>query len=114
MSVAGAGVLGISGAIAQSGGLISIFFILVIAVLTKRSYDVLIGLSLDTEGVNGSYERLGEIASGKAGRIAVYASKFVYTFFTLVASRLSRTAPVDAWPTCNLKPQPHTQNFKTR
>ena len=84
MSIAGAGVLGISGAIAQSGGLVSVVAILSIAVLTKRSYDLLISLSIDTDGVEGSYERLGEIAMDAPGRVAVFASKFTYTFFTLV------------------------------
>ena len=84
MSIAGAGVLGISGAIAQSGGFISIGMLLLIAVLNKRSYDLLIALSLDTEGVNGSYEQLGAVACGWVGRVLVFIAKFTYTFFTLV------------------------------
>uniref|UniRef100_A0A7S1D7Z0 Amino acid transporter transmembrane domain-containing protein n=1 Tax=Cyclophora tenuis TaxID=216820 RepID=A0A7S1D7Z0_CYCTE len=84
MSIAGAGVLGISGAIAQSGGLASIAAFLMIAYTTKRSYDLLIALSLDTEGVKGSYERLGDIALGTTGRLAVFVAKFMYAFFTLI------------------------------
>ena len=84
MSLAGAGVLGVSGAIAQTGGFLSVLLLAFLAWLNKKSYDLLIALSLETEGVNGSYENLGQIAFGMPGRTAVFAAKWVYTAFTLV------------------------------
>lgn len=84
MSIAGAAALGISGAIAQSGGIASIFVICFVAILTKRSLDLLIALSIDTEGVDGSYENLGDIAMGVWGRCLVFFAKYLYTFFLLI------------------------------
>jgi len=84
MSIAGAAALGISGAIAQSGGIASIVMVFFVAILTKRSLDLLMAVSIDTEGVNGSYEQLGFIAMGVGGKVAVFVSKYLYTFFLLL------------------------------
>ena len=84
MSLAGAAVLGVSYAVKLTGGFASIAELIFVACLTKRSTDMLIALSLDTEGVNGSYERLGHIAYGNVGRFSILATRYVYTLTLLV------------------------------
>lgn len=111
--IVGAGAIALGGAMAQSGGIISIVSILGFAILTKQSLDLVIRLSLETAimaaaaaaapppgGVRGntssgaaaasstlsySYEDLGEAAFGILGRRVVAASKFLYSFGCLVA-----------------------------
>lgn len=78
--IVGAGAIGLGGAIAMSGGLISIAAILFFAVLTKVSLDLVIDLS---DGK--SYEELGKEAYGTKGWIAVLISKQLYSFGCLVA-----------------------------
>jgi amino acid permease len=79
-SIVGAGCIGLAGAIAKSGGIISILSILVFAILSKCSIDILIELS---EG--GSYEQLASQTYGRYGSIAVSWSRFLYSFGCLVA-----------------------------
>uniref|UniRef100_A0A7S2XQC9 Amino acid transporter transmembrane domain-containing protein n=1 Tax=Attheya septentrionalis TaxID=420275 RepID=A0A7S2XQC9_9STRA len=83
--IVGAGAIGLGGAIASSGGLISVFFIIVFAVMNKLSLDIIITLTVQTEGAKGSYEQLGWIAYGFAGKAAVLLSKSLYSFGCLVA-----------------------------
>jgi solute carrier family 38 (sodium-coupled neutral amino acid transporter), member 11 len=78
--IIGAGAIGLAGAIARSGGLISICLILFFAVLTKFSLDMVIDLS---DGK--SYEDLGKQAFGNAGWAAVLVSKKLYAFGCLIA-----------------------------
>jgi len=84
-SIVGAGCIGLGSAMARSGGLISIVTILFFAILTKLSFDLVIILSVETEGARGSYEQLGHITYGSPGRFAVMLSKFLYSFGCLVA-----------------------------
>ena len=83
-TIVGAGCIGLGNAMARSGGLISIATILFFAILTKLSFDLVIVLSVETEGALGSYEQLGQIAYGIPGRIAVMISKFLCSFGGLV------------------------------
>jgi amino acid permease len=84
--IVGAGAIGLGGAIAQSGGAISIFAILCFAVLTKLSLDLVMELSLRYCDTNkASYEELGFVAFGNVGRTAVLCCKFLYSFGCLVA-----------------------------
>jgi sodium-coupled neutral amino acid transporter 11 len=78
--IIGAGAIGLGGAIARSGGLISICLILLFAVLTKFSLDMVIDLS---DGK--SYEDLGKHAFGDVGWAAVLVSKKLYAFGCLIA-----------------------------
>ena len=75
-SVVGAGAIGLGGAIAVSGGAVSIACIIFFGILTKLSLDMLIELTVKTDGANGSYEDLGRAAYGTAGRLAVKARHF--------------------------------------
>jgi amino acid permease len=84
-SIVGAGAIGLGGAIADSGGLISIVAIIFFAVLTKLSLDMLIRLSVEVEGAHGSYEQLGQVGFGSAGKLMVVGSKFLYSFGCLIA-----------------------------
>lgn len=84
-SIVGAGCIGLGSAMARSGGLISIVTIATFAILTKLSFDLVILLSVETEGARGSYEQLGFMTFGNPGRIAVVLSKFLYSFGCLVA-----------------------------
>ena len=84
-SVVGAGAIGLGGAIAVSGGAVSIACIIFFGILTKLSLDMLIELTVKTDGANGSYEDLGRAAYGTAGRLAVLISKTLYSFGCLVA-----------------------------
>mmetsp|Transcript_26763 Transcript_26763/g.37737 ORF Transcript_26763/g.37737 Transcript_26763/m.37737 type:complete len:481 (-) Transcript_26763:15-1457(-) len=83
--IVGAGAIGLAGAIAQSGGLVSVISILFFGVFAKASFDLVITLAVNTEGAEGSYEELGRVAFGTKGRLAVLISKLIYTFGCLVA-----------------------------
>lgn len=99
-SIVGAGCIGLGGAIALSGGIISIVLVLFFAVLTKLSLDLLIRLSIQqnstatastttaaiTSTKTASYEDLVEAGMGYwKGRVLVMACKFSYSFGCLVA-----------------------------
>jgi amino acid permease len=84
-AIAGAGALGLGGAFAASGGIVSIVSIMLFAYVTKVSLDLLIRLSLETPGAHGSYEDLGRVAFGFVGQLAISAAKFMYSFGCLVA-----------------------------
>ena len=79
-SIIGAGAIGLGGAIASSGGLISVAAIVFFAVLTKISLDMVIELSIGL-----SYEELGLKCYGIAGWSAVLISKMLYAFGCLIA-----------------------------
>lgn len=83
-SIVGAGIIGLGGAIAASGGLISIICIVLFASLAKVSYDMVVSLSAHG-GEKGSYERLGEATFGTTGLVVIVVSKFVYAFGCMVA-----------------------------
>jgi len=108
-SIVGAGCIGLGGAIALSGGLISIALVIFFAVLTKLSLDLLIRLSLETATTTtaaatttttattaattatrtsapASYEDLAHVGMGYwKGRVLVMVCKFSYSFGCLVA-----------------------------
>ena len=87
-SIVGAGCIGLGGAIASSGGLVSITLVLFFAVLTKVSLDLLIRLSIEhsTSTMMASYEDLAEIGMGYwKGRVLVMICKLLYSFGCLVA-----------------------------
>jgi amino acid permease len=84
-SIIGAGAIGLGGAIAVSGGAISVFLILFFGVLTKLSLDLVVRLSIETEGAHGSYEDLAYVGLGRPGRSLVSACKLLYSFGCLVA-----------------------------
>ena len=84
-SIVGAGAIGLGGAIAVSGGGISIFLILFFGLLTKLSLDLVIRLSAETEGAKGSYEDLAFVGLGRPGRFVVLVCKLLYSFGCLVA-----------------------------
>lgn len=84
-SIIGAGAIGLGGAIAVSGGIVSIFCIVFFGIFTKLSLDLLIELTVNTDGAHNSYEDLGRVAYGTAGRLAVLISKSLYSFGCLVA-----------------------------
>ena len=85
-STVGAGAIGLGGAIAASGGLVSVFSIVAFGILTKLSLNLLIDLTVRTTGVtHGTYEDLGRLAFGGAGRLSVLVSKALYSFGCLVA-----------------------------
>ncbi|MGV2435042.1 MAG UNVERIFIED_CONTAM: amino acid transporter [Anaerolineae bacterium] len=79
-SIIGAGAIGLGGAIASSGGLISVAAIIFFAVLTEISLDMVIELS-----IGSSYEELGRKCYGIAGWSAVLISKMLYSFGCLIA-----------------------------
>lgn len=85
--IVGAGAIGLGGAFAQSGGLISILCLLCFGLLTKFSLDMLIELTLRTlpHGSDPSYEALGLAAFGPWGKSSVLWSKTFYSFGCLVA-----------------------------
>jgi amino acid permease len=94
-SIVGAGITGLGGAFAISGGFVSIVGIVFCAVLSKLSFDLLIYLSIvvnesstssTTNGriASSSYEELGAAAFGGTGRAIVVISKALYTFGTMV------------------------------
>lgn len=91
-SIVGAGCIGLGGAIALSGGLISIALVIFFAVLTKLSLDLLIRLSVESTSAsdgsvaNASYEDLAERGMGYwKGRVPVMVCKLSYSFGCLVA-----------------------------
>lgn len=94
--IVGAGAIGLGGAFADSGGLISVATIVFFAFLTKLSLDLVVVMSVEnsqpqsSDNNNGrtrsaSYEELGFLAYGQLGRMAVLVSKFLYSFGCLVA-----------------------------
>ena len=84
-AIVGAGAIGLGGAMAMSGGMISVFLILFFAILTKLSLDLVVRLSAETEGAHGSYEDLAHVGIGLPGRFVVLGCKFLYSFGCLVA-----------------------------
>lgn len=101
--IVGAGAIGLGGAFADSGGLISVVTIIFFAILTKLSLDLVVSMSVEnsqpsssnsTNNSNNtspattrsaSYEELGFLAYGQIGRMAVLLSKFLYSFGCMVA-----------------------------
>jgi hypothetical protein len=84
-SIIGAGAIGLGGAFAVSGGMVSVAAILFFGILTKVSLDMVIELSVETEGAHSSYEELGKISFGSVGWASVLISKTLYSFGCLVA-----------------------------
>lgn len=84
-SIIGAGAIGLGGAFALSGGIVSIISILFFAFVNKRSLDLVVSLAIQIEGSGGSYESLGTFAYGATGRIAVMVSKMLYSLGGLIA-----------------------------
>jgi amino acid permease len=87
-SIVGAGCIGLGGAIASSGGMISIALIVFFAILTKLSLDLLIRLSIEhsTTAMTASYEDLAQAGMGYwKGRVLVMICKLSYSFGCLVA-----------------------------
>lgn len=82
--IVGAGCIGLGGALARSGGLISIVTVVFFAFLVKKSLDLVIQLSLNVSETC-SYEDLGYASYGTPGRLLVSASKFAYSFGCMVA-----------------------------
>jgi amino acid permease len=82
-SIIGAGSIGLGGAIANSGGLVSLATIVACAALVKASLDLLIALSV--RAGQDSYEGLAQAHYGTAGLMSVLTSKFLYSFGCLVA-----------------------------
>lgn len=83
--IVGAGAIGLGGAIAISGGMISVALILFFGILTKLSLDLVIRLSVETEGAHGSFENLAQVGLGHVGKLVVMACKLLYSFGCLVA-----------------------------
>lgn len=81
--VIGAGIIGTGGAIAQSGYAISMVMLLLCALLTKFSLDLLIELG-EKHGAS-NYEELGHLAYGMGGKKAVIVFKFLYSFGCCIA-----------------------------
>jgi sodium-coupled neutral amino acid transporter 11 len=86
-SILGAGCIGLGGAIADSGGLISFLAILVFAILSKYSFDLVVDLALESPPHRGvsTYEDLGYLTYQNLGRRVVILSKGLYSFGCLVA-----------------------------
>ncbi len=84
-STVGAGCIGLGGAIAHSGGLVSLLALTVFAVLSKYSLDLVVNLSLESQDVRASYESLGFLTYGPRGEFAIILSKGLYSFGCLVA-----------------------------
>ena len=82
-SIIGAGAIGLGGAIATSGGLISVACILAFGWLTKLSLDLVIKLSEETN--SHSYEELCYKGLGRIGTWIVSICKLLYSFGCLVA-----------------------------
>ncbi|GMH55236.1 hypothetical protein TrLO_g5101 [Triparma laevis f. longispina] len=76
--VLGAGIIGTGGAIASSGFTISIFTLVLCALLTRISLDMIIRLGDTRNGAN--FEKLGELAFGNLGKKIVGGAKFLYSF----------------------------------
>ena len=85
-AIVGAGAIGLGGAMAISGGLISILLILFFGVLTKLSLDLVIRLSVETASQDDpSYEGLAKVGMGSLGRVLVLVCKLLYSLGCLVA-----------------------------
>lgn len=87
-SIVGAGCIGLGGAIALSGGMISIALVIFFAILTKISLDLLIRLSIQhsTTAMTASYEDLAQAGMGYwKGRMLVMTCKLLYSFGCLIA-----------------------------
>lgn len=84
-SIIGAGAIGLGGAMAVSGGLISVLLIVFFGFLTKLSLDMVIRLSVENFGTQGTYEDLAHICMGRQGRSLVMVCKLLYSFGCLVA-----------------------------
>ena len=101
-SIVGAGCIGLGGAIAHSGGLVSLVAMVVFAVLSKFSFDLVVELSTATEpssslaagagddydearATMSTYESLGFATYGNAGKMSVILCKGLYSFGCLVA-----------------------------
>lgn len=82
-SIVGAGCIGYGGAMADSGGLVSVMINFFFALLCKASYDLLIELGIEFHVT--SYEALGYRALGPLGRIAVIWSKAIFGFGGMVS-----------------------------
>jgi solute carrier family 38 (sodium-coupled neutral amino acid transporter), member 11 len=92
--IVGAGAIGLGGAFAESGGIVSIATIIFVALLTKLSLDLVVLMSVENSQPlsdnpslqrSASYEELGFLAFGRSGNMAVLMSKFLYSFGCLVA-----------------------------
>jgi len=83
-SLIGAGIVGYAWAIATAGGLVSVVAILMFAVMNKYAFDLVVALSVETEGARGSFENLGAAAYGNWGRRAVVTAKGLFIFGCLV------------------------------
>lgn len=83
--IVGAGCIGLGGAIANSGGLVSLVALVVFAVLSKYSFDLVVDLTLESQEARPSYENLGFITYGTNGKLLVIISKGLYSFGCLVA-----------------------------
>jgi amino acid permease len=81
--IIGAGAIGLGGAVAESGGILSVLCIVFFAVLVKQSLDLVIQLSLQQRVT--SYEVLAAKAFGRSGKYLVMVAKFAYAFGCLVA-----------------------------
>jgi len=81
-SIIGAGAIALGGAMAGSGGGPSILGIIFFGYLAKASMDMLIEVS---HNHGGTYEDLGRKCYGTAGWLAVFGSKFFFTFGGMVA-----------------------------
>lgn len=84
-AIVGAGAIGLGGAMAVSGGLISILLIVFFGALTKISLDLVIRLSVETAQSDPSYEGLAYAGMGTAGRYLVMLCKLLYSLGCLVA-----------------------------
>ena len=87
-SIVGAGCIGLGGAIANSGGLISLATIAIFGILCKYSFDLVVDLAMETSHLDAkttTYESLGYATYGDAGRTTVIVSKGLYSFGCMVA-----------------------------
>jgi len=95
-TIVGAGAIGYGGAVAASGGVASLVTVALVAVLTKRSLDMVIAAGLIVGGGGGgaatttttiatSLEGVGRAAYGRLGVAAVVGSKGLFTFGCMVA-----------------------------
>jgi sodium-coupled neutral amino acid transporter 11 len=84
-SIIGAGCIGYGGAIANSGGLMSLAIVGFFGFLTKHSFDICVDLAIDFCAAPASFEDLGTAAYGRAGKLAVMLSKGIFAFGSIVA-----------------------------
>lgn len=85
-AIVGAGCIGLGGAIANSGGLVSFVAISVFAVLSKYSFDLVVDLAIESQDARATnYESLGLVTYGHVGKMTVIISKGLYSFGCLVA-----------------------------